>query len=201
MSKSKTRRQKTVSLAVNAMLTAIIVLMAFTPLGYLTVGPVKMTLIMIPVAVGAITMGPATGAFLGLVFGITSFVQCFGLDPFGTTLMGINPIFTFVMCMIPRILMGYLCGLIFKGIARLNKAAAYITASLSAAILNTFFFMTALILFFGKSEYIMSFRGELNVFAFLIAFVGINGLCEIIACGIIGAPVAAGLDTAVKKLK
>lgn len=194
MSKSKkTSRQKTTALAVNAMLAAIIILMPFTPLGYLTLGPVKMTLIIIPVAVGAITMGPATGAFLGLVFGITSFVQCFGIDPFGTTLMGINPIYTAIMCIVPRALMGYLCAWIFIGVKKLSKGVAYVVASLSGAILNTVFFMSLLILFFGKSDYIMGFRGELNIFAFLVAFVGINGLCEIIAAGVIGAPASADL--------
>lgn len=201
MSTKKTRRQKTASLAVNAMLTAIILVMSFTPLGYLQVGPVKMTLIMLPVAVGAITMGPLTGAFLGLVFGLTSFAQCFGLDSFGTTLMGISPVYTFIMCIVPRVLMGYLCGLIFKGVKKLNKSVAYVVASLSGAILNTAFFMTLLILLFGRSDFIMGFRGELNIFAFLVAFVGINGLCEIIACALVGAPVSASLDKALKKLK
>ena len=41
----------------------------------------------IPVAVGAIVLGPISGAFLGLVFGLTSFSQCFGADTFGTTLL------------------------------------------------------------------------------------------------------------------
>ena len=202
MSKTKmTSRQKTILLAENAMLTAVIILMSFTPLGYLQIGPVKMTLIMIPVAVGAITLGPTTGAFLGFVFGATSFIQCFGLDAFGTTLLGINPIFTFIMCFVPRILMGYLCGLIFKGIAKFNKPVGYVVAALSGAILNTVFFMSTLILFFGRTDYIMEFRGELNIFAFLVAFVGLQGLLEIIACAVIGAPVAAGVDAAVKKLK
>lgn len=203
MSKTKmTSRQKTVLLAENAMLTAVIILMSFTPLGYLQIGPSpKMTLIMIPVVVGAITLGPTTGAFLGFVFGATSFIQCFGLDAFGTTLLGINPVFTFIMCFVPRILMGYLCGLIFKGIAKFNKPVGYMVASLGGAILNTVFFMGALILFFGRTDYIMGFRGELNIFAFLIAFVGLQGLLEIIACAVIGAPVAAGIDAAVKRLK
>ena len=93
--KRKVSRKKIIALTENAMLSAIILLMAFTPLGYLQLGPVKMTFIMIPVAVGAMTLGEKTGAFLGLVFGITSFIQCFGLDAFGTTLLSINPIFTF----------------------------------------------------------------------------------------------------------
>ena len=108
----RARKRKTLFLTQIAILTSLIVLMAFTPIGYLPLGPVKMTFIMVPVAVGAITLGEKAGAFLGLVFGITSFAQCFGLDLFGTTLLGINPIYTFIMCIIPRVLMGYLCGVI-----------------------------------------------------------------------------------------
>ena len=114
----RARKRKALILTQNAILTALIVLMAFTPIGYLQLGVVKMTFIMVPVAVGAITLGEKSGAFLGLVFGITSFMQCFGLDLFGTTLFGINPVYTFIMCIVPRVLMGYLCGVVYKLIAR-----------------------------------------------------------------------------------
>lgn len=186
----------------NAMLAAIIVLMAFTPVGYLQIGLVKMTFIMIPVAVGAITLGEKSGAFLGLVFGITSFVQCFGLDIFGTTLMSINPIYTFIMCIVPRVLMGYLCGLIFKGLAKLKKGIAVVIASLSAPIFNTVFFMSLLMLFFGNSEYIMSMRaGTENLLAFLVAFVGLNGIMEVVTTMVIAPPVALAVEKATKKYR
>lgn len=196
----KTRKQKNLLLVELAVFSAIIILMAFTPLGYLQIGVVKMTLIMIPVAVGAITIGPAAGAFLGLVFGVTSFAQCFGLDAFGTALMAINPIYTFIMCIVPRALMGYLCGLIFKAVKKLNKSAAYIAASVSGAVLNTVFFVGLLMLFFGRSDYIEGLRGTAGLWTFLAAFVGLNGLIEIVVCSIVGAPAAAAIDTAVKKL-
>ncbi len=199
--KKKISKEKLLLLVVNSMLAAIIVLMAFTPIGYIQIGAVKMTLIMIPVAVGAITMGPTTGAFLGLVFGITSFSQCFGLDPFGTTLMTLNPIYTFIMCIIPRVLMGLLCGLSFKLIKKHKKKLSYFVASLSAPILNTAFFMGALILLFGNSDFIMEMRGSLDLFPFLIAFVGVNGLVEIIVTAIVAPPIASGLHSAVSKLK
>lgn len=202
MSKNNPAKQKkTLLLAENAMLTAIIVLMAFTPLGYLQVGVVKMTLIMIPVAVGAITLGPLSGAFLGLVFGVTSFAQCFGLDAFGTTLMSINPFYTFIMCMVPRMLMGYLCGVIFKAVGRFNKSVGYAVASLSSAVLNTLLFMTALLVFFGGSDYIAGIRAGRSIFQFFVFFVGLNGLLEILATALIGAPVAAAVDKGIKSLK
>lgn len=192
---------KILSLTTNAMLSAIIVLMAFTPLGYLQIGPVKMTFIMIPVAVGAMTLGEKTGAFLGLVFGITSFIQCFGLDAFGTTLLSINPIFTFIMCIIPRVLMGYLCAVIYKAIAKTKQKLAYVIGALSAPVLNTVFFMSLLIIFFGKSDYIMGFRGDLSLIAFLVAFVGFNGVMEVVTTTVIAPPVALAVEKATKKFK
>lgn len=65
-----------------ALLTALVLIMAYTPLGYLkTPWGVEITFIVIPVAVGSIILGPMAGGFLGLVFGLTSFFQCFGASP------------------------------------------------------------------------------------------------------------------------
>lgn len=197
----RARHRKILTLAQNAILTALIVLMAFTPIGYLQIGVVKMTFIMIPVAVGAITLGEKSGAFLGLVFGITSFVQCFGLDLFGTTLLGINPVYTFIMCIVPRVFMGYLCGVIYKFIARKKKKFALVFASFMAPVLNTFFFMSLLLLFFGKSDYIQGIRNGAELLPFLVAFVGLNGVMEIVTTTVIAPPVASAIKKAVKKFK
>ena len=197
----RARKRKALVLTQNAILTALIVLMAFTPIGYLQLGVVKMTFIMVPVAVGAITLGEKSGAFLGLVFGITSFMQCFGLDAFGTTLLGINPVYTFIMCLVPRVLMGYLCGVIYKLIARKKKKFALVFASFLAPVLNTTFFMSLLLLFFGKSNYIMGIRNGADLLPFLVAFVGLNGVMEIVTTTIIAPPVASAVKKATKKFK
>ena len=72
-----------------ALLVAVILLLAFTPLGYIRTLGLEITLIVVPVTVGAVTLGPAAGAVLGAAFGITSFIQCFGMSPFGGVLLGI----------------------------------------------------------------------------------------------------------------
>ena len=111
--KSK-KRSSTVNLAVTSVLAAIIVIMTFTPLGYLNIGIVEITFLTIPVAVGAIICGPACGAFLGGVFGLTSFLQCFGIgrpSAFGAALLSINPVATGILCLVPRISAGLLARL------------------------------------------------------------------------------------------
>ena len=70
-------KEKIRKMTVTAVLAALIVVLSFTPLGYLKIGVVSITFIMIPVVIGAVMEGPATGALLGLVFGATSFIQCF----------------------------------------------------------------------------------------------------------------------------
>ncbi len=187
-----------------ALFIAIIILMAFTPIGYIKTPALEITLIVIPVTVGAIILGPTSGAILGGIFGITSFIQCFGMSPFGAVLLGINPLATFILCMVPRILMGWLSGVLFVALKKIDKTKvfSYAAASLAGPLLNTILFMTALVLFFYKTDYIQGFvsaMGTSNVFAFVIAFVGVNGLIEAGVNFVAGGAISKALDTFVKR--
>lgn len=106
MSKISTTKFSTKYLVELALFVAIILLMAFTPIGYIKTAGLEITLIVVPVAVGAVTLGPTAGAILGGAFGITSFIQCFGMSAFGAILLEVNPFFTFLVCVPTRILEG-----------------------------------------------------------------------------------------------
>ncbi len=186
-----------------ALLVAIIIVLAFTPLGYIKTLGLEITLIVVPVTVGAITLGPAAGAVLGLVFGITSFIQCFGMSAFGAALFQINPFTTCIVCIVPRFLMGWCTGLIYRGLCRIRQArkGAIVVASLMGPLLNTLFFMSALLLFFYQTPMIqdaVKSYGTTNVLAFALAFVGINGLVEAVVCFVAGGAVSKALQVALK---
>ena len=102
MSSSSSKVRET---ALTAVLAAIVLLMAFTPLGYLRLGPMSITLLVIPVVIGGITLGPVRGGFLGAVFGATSFAQCFMGDVSGAAMVAISPLATALACFIPRSLL------------------------------------------------------------------------------------------------
>ena len=100
-----------------AMMIAIILLMSFTPLGYLRTPGLSITLLTIPVAVGAIILGPKGGAVCGLAFGATSFYMAVtGSSAFAAALFNINPFGTFIVCIVARVLEGWLTGLIFAAL-------------------------------------------------------------------------------------
>ena len=188
-------------LTATAMLVALEIVLAFTPVGYLKIGLLSITFMTVPVIIGAVICGPWEGAVLGLTFGLTSFVQCFGIDAFGTTLMSIRPFATFVMCVVTRTLMGFLCGLIYRGLSK-TKAPAGVKVGISAfsaPFLNTAFFVPCLIAFFWNTPYIQSIAAGKGVFAFLIAMVGVNGVVEWVVCTAVGAAVAMPLLKAAKK--
>lgn len=187
-----------------ALLAGVILLMAFTPVGYIRTLGLEITLIVVPVTVGAVTLGPAAGAVLGAVFGITSFIQCFGMSPFGAVLLGINPAYTFIVCVVSRILMGWLTGLSYQCLrnARPVKKAALMLANLIGPLLNTLFFMGTLVFFFYQTEYIQDIAasfGASNALAFIVAFVGVNGVIEAAACFVAGSAVSKALQTVLKE--
>lgn len=168
-----------------AMLSAILLIMSFSPLGYLNIGPLAISLNMIPVGIAAITLGPVGGMILGGMFGITSFLQCIGIG--GTSAMGvilfeISPILAFVQRFVPRLLAGLLAGLICQGVRKVtNSTVAGFVTGFCAALLNTVLFMLALVLMFGNTEYLQGLIGGKNILVFICTFVGINAVVEMIA--------------------
>ena len=186
------RLRKMVLLAIFA---AIILVMAFTPLGYLKIGALSLTLIPIPVAIGAVVLGPLGGALLGGVFGATSFAQCFGMDAFGTLLMGLNPWLTALLCLGSRILAGWLAGLISQGLAKQDTARSwslFVTGFCTAAF-NTILFMSGLYFFFAGNPVFQEQFGTHNIITLFMAMAGVNGLVEILACTLVTPPIAKAL--------
>lgn len=205
MSNNSVKIRKMVILA---MLTAVILIMTFTPLGYLKLPFVEISFLMLPVALGAILLGPASGAILGAVFGITSFIQCFGASALGVMLLSINPFLTFLVCVPTRILAGWLTGLIFQAIYRAEAKRekkhllSFGVASLCAPIFNTLFFMGTLTACFYQTDYIQGFvktLGAANPIMFIILFAGINALVEIAVGFLIGSVISKAVYNVVQK--
>ncbi len=193
-------KSRTMQLTMLGLMTAVLLLMAYTPLGYLNIGLLAITFNVIPVAICAIVMGPMGGAIAGAVFGLTSFLQCIGVggtSAMGVVLFDINPFFAFVQTFVPRILDGFLIGFIFQWVRRKsNTCLASSVTGFFAAFLNTVFFMTALILLYGNTEYVQNLMGGKNVIVFICTFVGINAVCEMLASTILTGAVGVALNKA-----
>lgn len=196
------RDKKTKNMVQAAALSAIILVMSFTPLGYLRTAGLEISLLTIPVAIGAMVAGPQTGLILGLVFGVTSFYQCFGMSFFGAALLNINPFLTFLVCVPTRAFMGWATGMCFRFFQKIDKThtVCFFAGGLLAALLNTLLFMSVLLLGFWNTEYIQSLnQTNANVLVFAALFVGINGLFEMLAGCIAGGTISKALYHALNR--
>ena len=195
---------KTLYLTQLAVLVVILLLLELTGLGFIRTPGLEFTIMTVPVIVGAIVLGPGAGAILGTVFGLTSFRQCVsGKSPFGATLLSINPVGAFITTVPTRALMGLLCGLAFVLLRRVmkNRASQYALSSLAGSLLNTVFFMGALVLFYYQTDFIQGFAktlGSPNAVAFIFAFVGLQGLLEAVICAFLGTVIVGALKKYIK---
>ena len=197
-----------------ALLVAIELVMKMVGLGSVPVGPLYMSFLTLPIAVGAITMGPAVGALLGGVFGAVSFYDAItGASAMTGALFQVSPVNTFILCVGMRVLMGLCvgmrvlmglcCGLIFSGLKRFDKPGtwSYILSAMSAPFLNTVFFMGWIVLAFYGCDYVqnlVSVKGAANPFMFVVLLVGVQGVAEFLVSGILGGIVARAVAKFVK---
>ncbi len=190
-----TRNKQIFKITFTAVLTALTVAISFLPIK--TLG-LEITLTVIPIAIGAIIGGKYIGLFLGTVFGITSFIQCLGYSAFGGILLSINPFYTFLVCVPTRMVAGFVTGFIYELFVKNNKKElGNIVACIIMPILNTLFFMSLLVICFYNTAEIQNFAYLLhttNPFTFVIAFVGINGLVEILVGILVSYPLVKALE-------
>ena len=188
------------ALAILGLMTALLILFSFTPIGTIPIGPLSITLNVIPLAVAAIALGPVGGLIMGCVFGLLSFLQCLGIgipSGMGITLFSIDPFLAFIQRFIPRALDGFLVGLIFRALEKKPgfRPACFI-AGFCSAFLNTAFFMSALVLLFGNTEYVRGPMNGRNFLVFVCAFVGVNAVVEMLVCTVVSGFVGSALHRA-----
>lgn len=144
------KNERTYELVLTALFTAIIVIMAFTPLGYIPLVVINATVIHIPVILGALFLGPKKGAFLGFVFGLTSLINntfkaatasAFVFSPvLAANVIGVSGVFkSLYICFVPRILVGVIPWFVYILIRRLLKSEQKVWRILINAVISVIF--------------------------------------------------------------
>ena len=144
---------------------------------FIRFGPFSISLVLIPIVVGAALFGPIMGAFLGFFFGIMVFAT-----GDANLFFGINPIGTIITVMLKGALAGFAAGLVFKVLEKKNIWVAVICAAVICPVVNTGTFLIGCKLFFLPT--VTSWAeaaGFENVGAYMIVgLVGLNFVFELL---------------------
>lgn len=205
------KQTKTVKLVQTALLTALIILLAFVPgVGYIRLPflAIQATTVHIPVIVGSLILGPGPGAFLGAVFGLTSLINntvspgitSFCFSPFvamGEGLGG-SPL-ALIICFVPRILCGvvpyYISKWISGGSGELNarRRVSFLAAGTAGSLTNTLLVMSMIYIFFGHEYAAAKSLAYEAVFGVVLSVVSINGTIEAVIAALIATAAASAI--------
>jgi uncharacterized membrane protein len=204
------KNSKTSDLVKLSFFVAIIILLAVTPfLGYIPLGFTRATIIHIPVIIGSILLGPAYGAFLGFVFGMTSLINntvnptvtSFVFTPFYSLGTYSGNFWSLVICFVPRILVGVVPHYIYKGLKKINNSdvLALSVAGVGGSLTNTLLVMNFIYLFFGQSYAQAKNVAVSTIYSVILSVIAINGIPEAIVAGILTAAICKALLKYMKK--
>ncbi len=187
-----------------ALFAAIIVVLAFTPLGFIPLPFIKMTIIHIPVILGALLLGPKRGACLGFLFGLTSLINntvapaitSFTFSPFYPLPGSEHGSWkALLVCFIPRILVGVIPFFLYRLVQRLLRAerpghvAALAVAGVAGALTNTILVMGLIFFLFSDAYAAAKGIGPELVLGVILSIVGANGIPEAIGAGVLVAAI------------
>jgi len=186
-----------------AMMAAIVVLLANTPLGMIQLPVIKATTVHIPVIIGSILLGPGAGAILGGVFGLCSMVSntqaptllSFAFSPFLSTtgLIGaLKALWVSVGC---RVMIGVVSGWahIFLKNLKVPMAVRLAVTGFVGSMTNTIFVMGSIYLLFAQQYAEVKNVGMEAVFGLVMATVATSGVPEAIAAAILVTVITAGV--------
>ncbi|MEG0592439.1 MAG: ECF transporter S component [Coprobacillus sp.] len=187
-------KQKTKNLAFMSLFIAIEILMVMIPfLGFIPIGPLRATTLHIPVIIAGIVLGKEKGAGIGLVFGLSSLIMntisptvtSFVFSPFIS-----GSILSAIIAIVPRVLIGYIAGLIYEKMKTKNELAKMITGSFLGALTNTVLVLGGIYFIFG-SQYALAIGQDFQaLLPYLIGIITTSGLLEAIVGTIIATMVS-----------
>lgn len=198
------QNQKKISeMVLTGLFAAIVIVMAFTPLGFIPLGFINATVIQIPVIIASLFCGPKKGGFVGFLFGFTSFLKntfmpatasAFVFSPvIASSMFGAKGIlYSTFICFVPRILVGVLPYYIYKGLEKLCKLKAvnFSVAGVIGSFVNTFLVMGSIFVLYKESYAEALGAKPAELISIIGGIIGFNGIIEAILSGFIVSAVS-----------
>lgn len=167
-------------------------------------GGLSLSLVLIPIVVGAVLYGPAAGALLGGVFGAAVSVMAIQgqLGLLTNMMVAYNPVVTVAVCMLKGVAAGFMAGLVARGLNQ-RPFVGIVLAAAVAPIVNTGIFLLGMLTVFRGV--MMEFAAGLGMgdagalYFAVVVLVGVNFIVEF-AANLILAPAVSSIVKAVRKI-
>ncbi len=145
-----------------ALLMALVVVMQFISGLIPPVSGFSISLVLIPIVLGAALYGPSAGAILGGTFGVIVYINCVtGTDIGGAMVFQANPLLCFLVVMGKGILAGMACAAVYRLLSGKNRYIALLCAAIVCPVVNTGVFIICMMTFFKDVLAVWADGGEI----------------------------------------
>lgn len=183
-----------------ALLMAMVVVMQFLSGMIPPIGGVSISLVLIPIVLGAALFGPGAGALLGATFGVVVFINCVtGADPGGQMVFQANPVLCFLVVMGKGVLSGLASGCIYRLVKKKDAAGykAMLCAAAICPVVNTGVFILCMLTFFRSVLEVWSAGG--GVAAFILSGLILVNFIPELAINLVFSPASQRILQSVTK--
>lgn len=164
---NKVKKLDTKKMVGIGLLTALVVVLQFVSGLIPPIGGFSISLVLIPIVVGAAVYGPGTGAFLGGVFGVIVTVNCInGTDVGGAMVFQANPILCIAVVMGKGILAGLAAGFVYRLLRRTSGYLAMLCCAIVCPVVNTGVFIACMAAFF--KDVLAAWAGGGDILAYIL---------------------------------
>ena len=151
-----------------ALLMALVIVLQFVGGMIPPVGGFSISLVLIPIVLGAAVYGPKAGALLGATFGVIVTINCItGVDVGGAMVFQANPILCILVVMSKGILAGLVSGLVYALLKGKHSGLALVLAAALCPVVNTGVFIICMGVFF--MDVLAVWAGGSNVLGYILS--------------------------------
>lgn len=183
---------------VSLLIAVMVVLQFLASIFPIKIGPVSLSLVLIPIVLGAATYGAVAGGVLGGAFGVLTYIFCVnGMDAGGHMVFQASPVMCFIVVMAKGILCGLAAGSVYQLLHKKNGYLAMLCAAIICPVVNTGVFLTGMSLWF--MDVLKVWAGGSDVAGYVLSgLIVINFLPEL-AINLIFSPAGQRILRAIKK--
>lgn len=150
-----------------AFLMALVLVMQMLSSIIPAIGGFSISLVLIPIVMGAALYGPSAGALLGATFGVIVYMNCVtGADPGGAMVFQANPILCLLVVLGKGVLAGLTSGLVYRMISQWNVHVAILGAAIICPVVNTGVFIACMLTFF--KDVLAAWAGGGDIIAYIL---------------------------------
>lgn len=181
-----------------ALLMALVVVLQFVSGMLPSIGGFNLSLVLIPIIMGAAIFGPGAGAILGGTFGAIVYINCVtGVDAGGAMVFQASPILCFLVVMGKGILAGTAAGYVYKLLKNVNGYVAMLCAAIVCPIVNTGVFVACMMTLF--KDVLSAWAGGGEIIAYVLTGIVLANFLPELIISVVYSPAGQRISQSIKK--